>query len=109
MKHLLNGVAIAAALAIAAPVWAQAPMTPSSSSPPKPAAAAPAAPAAAPAAPAAKQAHKRPMRHAAKRGRMARGESTTQQLNRQELARVQGAPMAPPPARSTTPAMIGSP
>ena len=43
MKHLLNGVAIAAALAIAAPVWAQAPMTPSS--PPKaPMAGAPMAP-----------------------------------------------------------------
>src|SRR5437762_3269313 len=35
MKHLMNGVAIAAALAIAAPVWAQsgAPMTPSSRAP----------------------------------------------------------------------------
>ena len=48
MKHLLNGVAIAAALAIVAPVWAQtsAPMTPSAPSAPRaPAAAAPAAPA----------------------------------------------------------------
>src|SRR6266852_9960695 len=55
MKHLLNGVAIAAALAIAAPAWAQAPMTPSSPGAPK-AAAAPAA--AAPTA--SKQRHKRP-------------------------------------------------
>ena len=47
MKHLLNGVAIAAALAIVAPVWAQtsAPMTPSAPSAPRaPAATAPAAP-----------------------------------------------------------------
>jgi hypothetical protein len=51
MKHLLNGVAIIATLAIAAPIWAQtsAPMTPSSRAP---AATAPAAPAASPAAPA---------------------------------------------------------
>ena len=69
MKHLLNGVAIAAALAIAAPAWAQAPMTPGA---PKPAAAAPAPAAAAPAAPtAAKQRH-RPMRHAAKGGKVRR-------------------------------------
>src|SRR5207245_8609608 len=47
MKHLLNGVAIAAALAIVAPVWAQNsdPMTPSApSAPSAPAATAPAAP-----------------------------------------------------------------
>ena len=44
MKHLLNGVAIAAALAIAAPAWAQAPMTPGGAG--APSAAAPAAPAA---------------------------------------------------------------
>jgi hypothetical protein len=33
MKHLLTGVAMAAALAIAAPVWAQAPMTPGGNNP----------------------------------------------------------------------------
>jgi hypothetical protein len=99
MKHLLNGVAIAAALAIAAPVWAQAPMTPSS--PPK-AAAAPAAPAAgAPMAPmAGKQKHKRMMRrHMARggmRGKMMSGDNMTDQLNREELARIQGGGMAPP-------------
>jgi hypothetical protein len=103
MKHLLNGVAIAAALAIAVPAWAQAPMTPGA---PKPAAAAPAPMAAAPAAAApkaAKQRH-RPMRHAAKGGKMrmkagGSGDQMTEQLNREELARVQGgmAPGAPPP------------
>ena len=100
MKHLLNGVAIAAALAIAAPVWAQAPMTPSS--PPK-AAAAPAAPAAgAPMAPmAGKQRHKRMMRHhmarGGMRGKMSAGNTMTDQLNREELARIQGGmPMGQP-------------
>jgi len=88
MKHLLNGIAIAAALAIAAPVWAQAPK-----------AAAPAAPAAsapmAPMAPmASKQRHKRGMkRMMAKHGGAM---SMTDQLNREELARIQGAPPMPP-------------
>jgi len=89
MKHLLNGVAIAAALAIAAPAWAQAPMTPTSPSK----AAAPAA--GAPAAPmASKQRHKRVMHHMAKRGG---APNMTDQLNREELARIQGggAPMPP--------------
>ena len=60
MKHLLNGVAIAAALAIAAPAWAQAPMTPAAKSAPKAAAPAAAPAAGAPMAPmASKQRHKR--------------------------------------------------
>jgi hypothetical protein len=89
MKHLLNGIAIAAALAIAAPAWAQAPMTPTS---PSKAAAAPAA--GAPAAPmASKQRHKRVMHRTAKRGGPP---NMTDQLNREELARIQGgAPMPP--------------
>ena len=106
MKHLLNGVAIAAALAIAGPVWAQAP---AASSPPKPAAAAPAAGApmapmaGAPMAPmAGKQRHKRMHRAMAKRGkmgggRMGGGDTMTDQLNREELARLQGAAPPPPP------------
>jgi hypothetical protein len=98
MKHLLNGVAIAAALAIAAPVWAQAPMTPSSPSAPK-AAAAPAA--GAPMAPmAGKQRHKRMMRHMAMHhkmhGKMAGADNMTDQLNREELARIQGGGMPAP-------------
>src|SRR6187397_968429 len=96
MKHLLNGVAIAAVLAIAAPAWAQAPMTPGA---PAPGAAPPAAAAAAPAAPkAAKQRHHRPMRTAAKGGkrgkvRVGAGDSMTSQLNREELARISGGGM----------------
>jgi len=91
MKHLLNGVAIAAALAIAAPAWAQAPTTPAAKSAPK--AAAPAAPAAgAPMAPMT-QRHKRGMkRMMAKRGGAM---STTDQLNREELSRIQGGGLPP--------------
>ena len=96
MKHLLNGVAVVAALAIAAPVWAQtaAPMTPSSRAPAAaPAATAPAASMAAPAAPTAKARHKRVVSHrkATRRGmaRKAGPDSMANQLNAQELSRVQ--------------------
>ena len=105
MKHLLSGIAIAAALAITAPAWAQnAPMTPSAPKAAAPAAAMPAAPA---------QKHRamrhHTMRHHAMRhhARMARGESSTQQLNQQELMRLQGGgpgmmqrPMASPSTHS---------
>ena len=94
MKHLLNGVAIAAALAIATPVWAQAPTSTAPAAP----AAAPAAPMAGMPAPSAKQRHhRRPMRHMARRGMMRSGEASTQQLNREELSRVQGMSAPPPP------------
>jgi hypothetical protein len=95
MKHLLNGVAIAAALAIAAPAWAQAPMAPSSAGAPK--AAAPAA-AAAPMKPmAGKQRHHRMMRHHMAKGAKMSPDRMADQLNREELARLQGGgqPMAP--------------
>ena len=113
MKHLLNGVAIAAALAIAAPVWAQtsAPMTPSAPSAPRaPAATAPATPspsassAAAPMKPmATKKRAKRPVQHAARHGKSRRaaassGDSMTNQLNRQELSRIQSGGSSPPAA-----------
>ena len=94
MKHLLNGVAIAAALAIAAPAWAQAPMTPAAKSAPKAAAPAAAPAASEPAKPmASKQRHKRGgAKRMARRGGPAM--SMTDQLNREELARIQsgGAP-----------------
>jgi hypothetical protein len=88
MKHLLTGVAMAAALAIAAPVWAQS----------TPAPAAPGKPAAAPATPAAAKpmAMKKPMHHW--HHRMAAGDSVTEQLNAQELQRIQGGGPAPAPA-----------
>ena len=96
MKHLLNGVAIAAALAITAPAWAQtsAPMTP---------AAPPAASSAAPAPMATTKHHRARPHRMARHGRMAKSssDSTTDQLNRQELSRIQTgggpAPMAPAP------------
>jgi len=109
MKHLLNGVAVVAALAIAAPVWAQtaAPMTPSSRAP---AATAPAASAAAPAAPMAKARHKRVVSHgkAMRRGmaRKASPDSVANQLNAQELSRVQGGG-APSVAGGMAPGTLG--
>ena len=85
MKHLLSGVAVAAALVIAAPAWAQAPTTPPAG----------ASTASAPMAPmASTQRHKRmPMHHMAKSS----GDAMTDQLNREELGRIQGGGMAPPP------------
>ena len=121
MKHLLNGIAIAAVLAIAAPVWAQTtPMSPGSPGAPKaggpPAAGAPAggAPAAAPAGPgkgaAAPMQRHRPMRRMARGHRYYRGgprhvgqgDAMTEELNRQELARIQGGG-APPGAGGPPP------
>jgi hypothetical protein len=94
MKHLLNGVAIIATLAIAAPVWAQtsAPMTPSSRAPAAAAPAAPAASAAAPAPMATKARHKRVVHRGTRRGmaRRASPDSMANQLNAQELQRVGG-------------------
>lgn len=100
MKHLMNGIAIVAALVIAAPVWAQsgAPMTPSSRAPAAASAAAPA--------PMATKArtkrvthrvtHRKMARHG--KARMAGSDSMANQLNTQELQRVGGGgrnPMAP--------------
>ena len=86
MKHLLNGVAIAAVFAIAAPALAQtnAPMTPA---PPS----AKSAPAMAPAKTTSAM-PKKPMRmrHMASHRMMYKGDSMTEDLNRQELARITG-------------------
>lgn len=101
MKHLLNGLAMTAALVIAAPVWAQtgAPMTPMAPGAP------PAASSMEPAEPMAttrhhRARHHRVVRHSRRGGRAGSEEGTTEQLNRQELSRIQGggAPgMAPAP------------
>ena len=103
MKHLLNGLAMAAALAVAAPVWAQtgAPMTPMAPAAP------PAASSMEPAEPMATTRHHRARHHRVVRhsrrgmGKASADERTTEQLNRQELSRIQGgapgAGMAPPP------------
>ncbi len=93
MKHLLNGVAIAAALVIAAPAWAQAPATPTS--PAAPSAAAPTAPMAP------MQRHKRPMHHQRERIAKTAGDAMTDQLNREELTHLQGGGAAPPPPASS--------
>jgi len=115
MKHLLTGVAMAAALAIAAPVWAQTPggnnPTSGSAGPlapkPAPAPAAPAKPMAMPMTAKKPMAAKKPMHHMAAHHmamhhmamhhKMSAGDQMTEQLNAQELQRIQsgGAPMAP--------------
>jgi hypothetical protein len=108
MKYLLNGVAIAAVLAIAAPVWAQTtPMKPSTPPAASSSGAPPAAGTAAPPAggsmstkPMASKSKAMPKKHYAmhrKWGKTA-GDSMTEQLNREELARIQGggAPAAAP-------------
>ena len=132
MRHLLNGVAIAAALAIAAPVWAQTGgpatnqygqpmqtqgMPGANQSSPSSHAAMPATPApsassaAAPMGPmTTKKRAKRATRHAAATRHMAArhgksrravassGADTTNQLNREELARIQSGGSSAPPA-----------
>ncbi|MGH7094636.1 MAG: hypothetical protein ACREFB_14015 [Stellaceae bacterium] len=102
MKHLLNGVAIAAVLAITAPAWAQkAPMTPAA--PPPMAAPAPAM--------AKKPVMHHPMMHHPMMHhhmhmawhhhwhRHHAGDTMTEQLNREELARIThgGGAMMPEP------------
>ena len=102
MKHLLNGLAMTAALVIAAPVWAQtgAPMTP---------AAPPAASSMAPEEPTAttrhhRARHHRVVRHSRRGGRAGSEEGMTEQLNRQELSRIQGGAPGPGMAPAPMPA-----
>jgi len=103
IKHLLNGVAIVAALAIAGPVWAQNqqynPATPGATGlgPPE------SAPAGNSATPpihhhhAVRHAHAMHAHHMHMAHKAALTGDTTAQLNREELARIQsGAPPAPP-------------
>jgi hypothetical protein len=119
MKHLFTGVAVAAALAIAAPVWAQNPsggngmgmpgpnpgggggLTPYSGGGPAPAAAAAPAENSAmpPAHHAVRHAHAMHGFHKGMAHKAALTGDTTAQLNREELARLQsGAPPSPPMA-----------
>ncbi len=128
-KHLLNGVAVIAALAFSAPVWAQPAnpsggnamgmpgpnmggpgLTPYSSGQPRPAAAPPAmAPHPSASAPSSmsdttsatppNHRHARHVTRAAAHGKMPPlTGSTANQLNQQELARLQTAGAMPPPA-----------
>ena len=95
MKHLLTGVAMAAALAIAAPAWAQSNPAPAPMTPP---AAAPKAPATAnPTTARGGKSVKAHMHHVVHRNRMGGGDQMTEQLNAQELQRIQsgGAPAMP--------------
>jgi len=116
MKHLLNGVAIAAALAIAAPAWAQNPSGGNSMGMPGPNTGGPGltpysggAPAAAPAATSAmppehhahhavRHAHAMHSFHKGMSHKAALAGDTTGQLNREELARIQSGNLSNPPA-----------
>jgi hypothetical protein len=106
MKHLLTGVAMAAALAIAAPTWAQTPggnnpttgaagpFAPKPAAPMTPPAATPAAAKPMAMSPSAKKHMHHVVHH-----RMSAGDQTTEQLNAQELQRItSGAPPAAAPA-----------
>lgn len=126
MKHLVNGAALAAVLAIAVPAWAQAPATPGVPAPHVPGAAAPAHRMAADHLAPHQMHHRRKMRHMAARpmatahaemhGRhmpqtMA-ANRMTEELNRAELARLkagdsgaamQGVAPMPEPGPTTAP------
>src|SRR5438045_8711609 len=101
MKHLLSGTALAAALVLAAPVWAQtsAPMTPSSRAAPSASAAAPMAPMASSRARPHRMraAHHKTARHGRARGGSA-SDSVANQLNAQEAAKAPGGGRAAPDA-----------
>jgi hypothetical protein len=90
MKHLLTGVAMAAALTITAPVWAQtstAPMTPPAAAPMTPPAGAGQS----------MPANPRRWMHHVVHHRGGSSMSMAEQLNAQELQRItSGAPPAPP-------------
>jgi len=105
MKHLLSGTAIAAALVIAAPVWAQtsaAPMRPSSNAPS--AASAPTSSMGSPA-----RSHRvRARRHTTARRGKASSDNVANQLNAQEAARTAGV-RAPAPAYGRATGPYGQP
>ncbi len=132
MKHLLTGVAVAAALAIAAPVWAQNPSGGNGMGMPGPnpggggnltpysgggAAPAPAENSAMPPAHhAVRHAHAMHHFHKGMAHKAALTGDTTAQLNREELARLQAGntsnppapPMAAPPLRCRIPPGMGN-
>ncbi len=114
MKHLLNGVAIAAALAVAAPAWAQGggnPMGTPGPSPGGPGLTPYSTGAAPPAATSAQPPMHRPSRaRSAKKVPPGPGSTTdtAAQLNQAELARLQaGAPPEPPPAAMSSGVLLG--
>src|SRR5258708_501609 len=105
MNHCLNGVVIAAVLSVVTPVWAQPPMTPSSplNTPPSDAAATPQTPAAARAmAPNQPQVPHRQVQRKRRAPTGVAGDHVANQLNRNELSQLRGAP-AMPPARVSAP------
>jgi hypothetical protein len=89
MKHLLTGVAVAASLAIAAPVWAQNPAPTPAPAPVQSMNRMPAGGSATSERGSGARAHHR--RHAAQSAGKSSAGSQADQLNRQELSQLQGA------------------
>ena len=89
MKHLLTGVAVAAALAIAAPVWAQNPAPAPAPAPVQSMNRMPAGGSATSERGSGARAHHR--RHAVQSAGKSSAGSQADQLNRQELSQLQGA------------------
>ena len=89
MKHLLSGVAVAAALAIAAPVWAQNPAPAPAPAPVQSMNRMPAGGSATSERGSGARAHHR--RHAVQSAGKSSAGSQADQLNRQELSQLQGA------------------
>lgn len=116
MKHLLNGIAIAAVLAVAAPVWAQQggnPMGTPGPSPGGPGLTPYSTGAAPPAATSAQPPMHRAKRHARSAKKVPPGPALTgdvaSQLNRQELARLQVGNFSNPPPPPTQPSAVPAP
>jgi hypothetical protein len=111
MKHLLCGIAVTAALVIAAPVWAQ-PANPAGGTGGAPAPAPEENSATPPIHPhhAIRHAHAMHAHHMYMARKAALTGDTTAQLNREELARIQsGAPPAPMPAAPVPGAPMAAP
>jgi hypothetical protein len=104
MKHLLSGTAIAAALVIAAPVWAQTSATPMK---PPPAASAASAPSGTMGTHVRSHRVKARHRHATRRGSARASDNMAGQLNAQEAAR--NAAGAPPPSYGRPTNVYGQP
>ena len=105
MKYLLNGVAIAAALAIAGPVWAQAQSPSAPGATPYTSGGTPPPPSTSATPPPHPVHHVRAMHHFHKgmAQKAALSGNTTAQLNREELARINAGNLSSPPPAAPMP------
>jgi hypothetical protein len=103
MKHLLNGAAIAVALAIAGPVWAQGQQQSPDNPAVSPNAPPPATTSAAPPMHPAHHVQAMHAHHKAMATKAAQTGDTTAQLNREELARINSGNLGNPPPAAPMP------